>query len=289
MDIEQVPYQFMDPSVLNYPIHNRSDSIESYFFNYSKKNEIQSNLTYLPIQWTNYLVNNNYGNNIDELKSFISKLDYRNKKFFTITQYAGGPLVDIDNTVVFSSGGMFNTQKNKNLSYIYIPLITEKHKLLFKPKKKYKVGYIGRNTHPIREKLIQKFSDSEKYNLISLESTPTKRDSRRFKKLISESLFSLCPRGFGPSSFRLYESIDIGSIPIYISDQFLLPFQDKIDWEKLSIIITFDEIDKLDSKVKHILDNDLYKEMLSYGKYCNEKYFTKNFVSSYIQETVEKF
>ena len=33
-----------------------------------------------------------------------------------------------------------------------------------------------------------------------------------------DSLFSLCPRGYGPTSFRLYESIQLGSIPVYIAE-----------------------------------------------------------------------
>lgn len=40
----------------------------------------------------------------------------------------------------------------------------------------------------------------------------------RFKQVIQRSTFHLCPRGFGRTSFRLYETVQLGTIPIYIWD-----------------------------------------------------------------------
>ena len=38
------------------------------------------------------------------------------------------------------------------------------------------------------------------------------------------SVFGLAPRGYGPTSFRLYETMQMDAVPIYISDVFWLPF-----------------------------------------------------------------
>ena len=141
--IENIPKELMDLSILKYPIHNKSIGIEGYFYNYYINEEINTELTYLPIQWTNYLVKNKYGKDIEMLKSFINRLDFKNNKFFTITQYDGGPLVNLNNTIVFSCSGMFNTPKNNNLSYINIPLLTEKQTPNFMSRKKIKVGYLS--------------------------------------------------------------------------------------------------------------------------------------------------
>ena len=40
--------------------------------------------------------------------------------------------------------------------------------------------------------------------------------------LIKEYYFSIFPRGYGPTCFILYESIQMGTVPIYISDKFFL-------------------------------------------------------------------
>ena len=46
----------------------------------------------------------------------------------------------------------------------------------------------------------------------------------KFENLIKSSFFFLCPRGYGPASFRLYESIELGTVPVYISDLFCSAF-----------------------------------------------------------------
>ena len=50
----------------------------------------------------------------------------------------------------------------------------------------------------------------------------------KFENLIKSSFFFLCPKGYGPASFRLYESIELGTVPVYISDDFVLPFEEEI-------------------------------------------------------------
>tara|TARA_X000000950_G_scaffold289530_1_gene414919 strand:- start:49212 stop:50099 length:888 start_codon:yes stop_codon:yes gene_type:complete len=288
--IENIPKELMDLSILNYPIHNKSIGIEGYFYNYYINEEINTELTYLPIQWTNYLVKNKYGKDIEMLKSFINSLDFKNNKFFTITQYDGGPLVNLNNTIVFSCSGMFNTPKNNNLSYINIPLLTEKQTPNFMSRKKIKVGYLGRNTHKIREELLKIYQHLDGYELINYFGTSaSKKDNKLFRKLTSKSIFTLCPRGYGPTSFRLYESINLGSIPIYISDDFILPFQDKIDWDKLALLIKLEDIDSIHKKVEKILNNNKHIEMLNYGKECNIKYFNMEYTSNYISEQIQNF
>ena len=54
---------------------------------------------------------------------------------------------------------------------------------------------------------------------------------------IKESYFSICPRGYGPTSFRLYESIQMGTVPIYISDKFFLPYIEFLDWSEFAILL----------------------------------------------------
>ena len=288
--IENIPKELMDLSILNYPIHNNSIGIEGYFYNYYINEEINTELTYLPIQWTNYLVKNKYGKDIEMLKSFINRLDFKNNKFFTITQYDGGPLVNLNNTIVFSCSGMFNTPKNNNLSYINIPLLTEKQTPNFMSRKKNKVGYLGRNTHKIREELLKIYQHLDGYELINYFGTSaSKKDNKLFRKLTSQSIFTLCPRGYGPTSFRLYESINLGSIPIYISDDFILPFQDKVDWDKLALLIKLEDIGSIHKKVEKILNNNKHIEMLNYGKECNVKYFNMEYTSNYISKQIQNF
>ena len=134
------------------------------------------------------------------------------------------------------------------------------------------------------------YHNFDDYKLIDyLGISASKKDNKQFRKLTSQSMFTLCPRGYGPTSFRLYESINLGSIPIYISDNFLLPFQDKIEWEKLALLVKLEDIDSIHEKVEKILNTNKHIEMLNYGKECNTKYFNMEYTSNYISDQVQSF
>lgn len=59
------------------------------------------------------------------------------------------------------------------------------------------------------------------------------RRLRRYRELLSRSRFVLCPRGKGTSSFRLYETLAAGRVPVIISDDWLPPRG--LDWSRFSI------------------------------------------------------
>ena len=281
------PIQFLDFSINNYPTGNKHENFESYFYNFYTSQNLEHEYTYIPIQWTNYLVKNNYGANLDNLSNFISKNTKKNKKYFTIVQYAGGPLVQLENTKIFSMGGVFNTKVPKGSNVVPLPLIyntplnfqnNNNHKL-------YTASYIGRPTHKIRKKLekhLRKNPDFYIKNISSMDANISKKNQELFLKKMYESYFSICPRGFGPTSFRLYESIKLGIVPVYVSDEHFLPFEDIIDWSKFSIILKSNKIKKLPKVLNKIIDSGNYLSLLENLKIVSEKYFNYNFMCKYI-------
>lgn len=59
-----------------------------------------------------------------------------------------------------------------------------------------------------------------------------------WEEMMARSAFSLCPRGQGPTSFRLYEALSVTSIPIYIwKAQMWLPYADELDWESVAVVV----------------------------------------------------
>jgi hypothetical protein len=59
---------------------------------------------------------------------------------------------------------------------------------------------------------------------------------------MADSVFALCPRGYGPTSFRLYEAMQMGCVPVYITDQAWLPFKDEILWDQTAVLCGIDEV-----------------------------------------------
>jgi len=62
----------------------------------------------------------------------------------------------------------------------------------------------------------------------------------RYVKSIKDSAFVLCPRGGGTSTFRLFETLMLGRVPVIVSDQWVPP--DGPDWESFSLRVKEGEI-----------------------------------------------
>ncbi len=282
---------YLDFSIPNYPPRNKSKNFEAYFYDYFKDNKFDTDYIYIPVQWTNYLISKNYGKNIEELKKFIHNNLEANKKYFTIVQYAGGPLVTMPNTLIFSMGGTFNTKNHKTSKVIPLPLIYDGIIEKRNNKKNYLASYIGRPTHDIRLKIEKKLNSVDNFfikNLDSMDSTIGNRNLNLFTDMINQSHFSICPRGFGPTSFRLYESIKAGTIPIYITDKFFLPFKEFLDWQEFSVLLKPRKISSIPKIVDRIINSGDIDQMNTNLKDISRKYFNFQYMSEYIKSIVEE-
>lgn len=58
---------------------------------------------------------------------------------------------------------------------------------------------------------------------------------RHYASVMRQSKYILCPRGYGTSSYRIFEALACGRVPVIISDQWVEPKGP--DWKKISIRI----------------------------------------------------
>lgn len=208
------------------------------------------------------------------MQEYIDTLP-KGKKFFTVVQYDDGLMVDFPNCLVFSAGG-------KPDDAIPIPLLCDPHKINGEVKKDIPISMIcNQDTHPIR-KQIAKAMYGKEYCYIA------RHYGDKYVDTIRRSYFTICPRGYGKTSFRLYEAIQLGTIPVYISDSHWLPFQDHyVDWYQFCPMSNNGRIDGLLTALYMITQNkkryyDMYKDMDHY-----KKYFTYDSVAMYIRREVE--
>jgi hypothetical protein len=275
--IADVPQEFLPEMPVQYPPHQGySPMIEERAYSFFKsKQELESDYIYIPIQWTSWHINpgGEYGQNTQPLIDFCNQLTEKhpNEKFFTVVQYDGGTLVPIDNCKIFASSGDFSSPLGKNSSYEPIPLLCDPHGGISKEVRQYKVGYAGRDTHPLRVKMNQVLSHLPGYKFaVNLDHNRTEV----FRDILYNSVFALSPRGFGPASFRMYEAIQMQCVPIYISDEFWLPFTEYIEWDKMCLLINNDEIETIPERVDALLESGEYQNMINYGQEMYEKHLT---------------
>jgi hypothetical protein len=57
-----------------------------------------------------------------------------------------------------------------------------------------------------------------------------------------ENDYTVCIRGAGNYSYRLYETLAAGRIPLFINTRCVLPFEDEIDWRQHCLWIEEEDI-----------------------------------------------
>lgn len=252
-----VPRIFQPKIRVEYPKHNWTIFEQWLIDNLKHEN-------YLPINWCGFFVNNDYGNNkraMVQLQKFVDSLD-RTKPLFTVTQYDLGVLTDISrlNIKVFGSGG--------GRIDFPLPLICHPHGKVNNTTRDIFASFIGSKTHPIRKDLIEMYGNHSEWVV-----TDMNYDNKTFCDVLSRSVFALCPRGFGLTSFRICEALEQGAIPVYISDEWIQP--GNVDFNEYGVLVHADEIDELDAILANISPEQIESKREA-GRYYYEKMFSFN-------------
>ena len=112
---------------------------------------------------------------------------------------------------------------------------------------RYVATFRGVETHPIRSILAEGHDPDNGFvvqvfcrtgELVSNCSTKSEEtDSLGYDDLLTHTLFALIPRGHSAFSYRLAEALSAGAIPVILADGLVLPFDELIAWEGISIRI----------------------------------------------------
>lgn len=72
---------------------------------------------------------------------------------------------------------------------------------------------------------------------------------REYVRNMLESDYVLCVRGIGNFSYRLYETLSMGRIPIFVDTDCVLPLDFEFDWRDYCVWVGSDEIDRIGDRV----------------------------------------
>ena len=73
-----------------------------------------------------------------------------------------------------------------------------------------------------------------------------------YRYVMENSLFVLAIRGYGLSSYRLYEALSYGAIPVILSDPLVLPFSEKIKWDEICVKVPESSLKDPNSLVQYL-------------------------------------
>lgn len=208
-----VPKEFRFQDKSRYP----SDNIED--FEWWMSNHMSSYVgerEYLPITWTAYYKMFGYGENktaIAHLQRWLEANLERGKKYWTIIQFDNGILNDLSawDVRVYAMGSPGDYQ---------LPLICQPHAYTppTRMKKDIFCSFVGRVTHPIRQKIVDQLTGKDGYYISTKH-----HQLLHYCEILARSKFVIACRGYGATSFRLCEALQYGATPIYMSDVYLEP------------------------------------------------------------------
>lgn len=271
-----------------YPCYHQGLYLEEYFCDYFIKNclDKEHSRYYLPIFWTNIYLKNwihNYNNPV--IQCYLNTIP-KDKKYFIVSQHDDAPSEKIDHldVDVYSAGG--NYPKGIPIPLTCSPIPDDGVKM----EKSIFCSFVGSETHDVRRKTIEYCKKDNDFHISSKtwQYNINKSDLDIFRETTKKSVFTICARGYGKQSFRFYETLQLGSIPVYIYDDVpYLPFSNELNYNSFCIVLDVKNIQNL----KDILRSKTQSEidaMLKNGKEAYENFFTLDKVCEKIISLVGK-
>lgn len=115
---------------------------------------------------------------------------------------------------------------------------------------KYLFSFVGDpETHPIRSRVLSlRHSQARLDSVVGSAASfmaPCEREpfQKQYLQTILQSQFVLCPRGFGPTSMRLFEVMQMARVPVIISDNWL-PVAG-LPWNECALFVPEAEIEAI--------------------------------------------
>lgn len=247
------------PCYPTYPPYHQGYYLEEMF---CRQPKMSGDRYLIPVFWTNV-----YKQGKERLvQSKLDQLD-PSKKYYCVCTHDDAPKEILPpDTLVYSAGG-------NNSDTTPIPLVVSRIPQVTSVDKDVYASFVGSYTHPIRKLILDNGHSDFVIGMSNQWSDLVSKDREKaFHEISSRSKYILCPRGYGPTSYRLYEAFQYGAVPVYISDNFWLPWEAELDWERLIIRISPDQV----PNIREILRSYDTKTpcMVSYAKEVYDDFFS---------------
>lgn len=174
----------------------------------------------------------------------------------------------------------FNPKLHRTFTYWELP--TANMPVPPKVKRDIFYSFMGGCTANVRKRLFEMTHSTdavvEKTANFNHGNWATENVKEPYVDVLRRSQFALCPRGVGASSYRLFEAMRFGAIPVILSDSLVLP--DGPDWSKCSIQVperNIHLINKILEKQTAVEQMSQYAERY-YEAYFSEQNFLRNIV-----------
>ena len=149
----------------------------------------------------------------------------------------------------------------------------------------YLAGWRGNTkSNSLRSKMASLFEDRSDFCMEKTNSwlNHDEHEKKTFVNVILSSKFSLCPAGWAPVSFRIYESMALGRCPVIIADHFVPPKGP--DWNDFALFYPEKDLTGLPS---FLLQNEhLAKDLGENALEAWRKYYCADVIKQHYAHTL---
>ena len=207
---------------------------------------------YLPLllPWNDIWLNNRYRYPKAFVRTLLQMLQ-SNRTYITVSQNDQGIVGKAEfalptNIFVLSAGGY---------GHAPIPLLAREHfSKSDRKNREHRICFIGRSEtapHGLRTRTLaavtRHFPENERFIAASVA---------RYDERLGRCVFALAPRGYGRTSFRLAETIAVGTLPVYIySDIAWIPYRTLYD--QFGFAASSSELDDVLRRIRHMGDEEI--------------------------------
>ncbi|KAF5196700.1 Exostosin-like [Thalictrum thalictroides] len=152
----------------------------------------------------------------------------------------------------------FQARRDVSLPEIYLPFGRLGAPNLAKPvsKRSLLAFFAGGNHGHIRKKLLKLWKGKD--NEVQVYEYLPK--GLNYTQMMGQSKYCLCPSGWEVASPRVVEAIQAGCVPVILSEDYVLPFSDVLDWSKFSVQIPVEKMPEIKTILSEI-PNDKYLQL----------------------------
>lgn len=260
-----------------YPAYAKDYGVEQDFHLFLKTsyrnivgNPLDADFLYLPVYWTRfYMTHGVETESIQRIDQLVENFTRVGAPVFTVCQWDDGTILPESKLIEYLAS-------RKGVFGLDAPLLASSMPKPFWPfpfGRRYLANFVGRvETHPIRNELKLAVEGNPK---VLFDRGP--RTPRQFSRILSQSSITLCPRGYGGSSFRFWEAIHHGSLPWLIGDIDTRPFKGIIDWDKCSLysrdvrefVERFDALSEQEISDKRGYLQSYVAPLFRWGRWCS--------------------
>lgn len=151
----------------------------------------------------------------------------------------------------------FQANRDVSLPEINIPFGLLERPTRGKPVSKRTIlaFFAGRAHGKIRKVLFKHWKEKDNEVLV-YESLPK---GRNYAELMGRSKYCLCPSGWEVASPRVVEAIQSGCVPVLLSQAYVAPFSDVLDYSKFSVQIGVEKIQDIKTILKGIPNEEFLR------------------------------